>query len=160
MSGEFAATDRFNAEAMQVVMRHPDIFWASADALSPQPEEIDFVAHLTHPDTWTVAGTYKGNIFGFVRFVRRTTVCAEIHVGFLQGFRGKIAKVVIQYAIAAAFKYKGVRMLLAIVPSDNRAAIALARHIGFSEVGKIPQAIVRKGGLRDLVLMTLSGVVR
>lgn len=156
MSGDFIPTDRFDAEAMQAVMRHPDVFWPSADALSSPPEAIDFVAHLAHPDTWTVAGTYKGHIFGFVRFVRRTSVMAEIHVGFLPGFRGRIAKAVIEWAIGAAFRYKGLRVLLAIIPSDNRAALSLARHIGFKDEGRLRAAVVRKNGLRDIVLLTFS----
>lgn len=152
----FSATDRFDPFVMQQLMRRPDIFWASADAMSPPPEEIDFVEHLAHPDTYTFAGTYKNTIIGFVRFVKRTTVLAEIHVGFLPGFRGQIAKAIIEYAIAAVFQFKGCRQLLAIIASDNRAAIQMARHIGFKPTARLRDAIVKKDGLRDLVLLTLT----
>src|SRR5205807_4499867 len=86
----FDITDRFNVGDMQALMRHPSIYWSASDALSPKPEEMDFVAHLTHPDTWTVAGRYKGYLIGYVQFVKRTSVGAEIHTGFLPGFRGRV----------------------------------------------------------------------
>lgn len=155
----FSITDQFDTQAMQALMRHPDVFWPAADALSPPPEQIDFTEHLAHPDTWTVAGMYQGHVVGFTKFVRRTSVLAEVHVGFLVGFRGKVAKALIESAIGAAFRYKGVLTLLAVVPSDNKAALFLARQLGFVERGRIPQAMVRDckdSPLRDLVMLTLA----
>jgi RimJ/RimL family protein N-acetyltransferase len=159
---EFAATDNFNHEAMQDFMRIPEIYWSAADALSPQPEQIDFVGHMSHPDTWTVAIHYGEFIVGYVQFIKRTSVGAEIHTGFHPNFRGRVAKEAIQYAIGIAFSVKHLLKLWAIVPSDNRPAIVLARAVGFEPEGRLRQAIMRgeskwgKAGLKDLVILGLS----
>jgi RimJ/RimL family protein N-acetyltransferase len=162
MDGRLAVTDQFDPGAMQVLRRRPDIYWQSTDALMPQPEQMDFIAHMLHPDVWTVAGTLDGGIFGFVEFNRRTSIGAEIHCGFHPQFRGRVARAVVQYAIAQAFETKGLLKLWAPIPSDNRAALFGARHLGFHEEGRLTRAIVRqvKDGppLRDLVLMSLEKV--
>jgi RimJ/RimL family protein N-acetyltransferase len=162
MENQIGATDNFNHAAMQDFMRIPELYWSAADALSPQPEQIDFVGHMAHPDTWTVAITYDQYIVGYVQFIRRTSIGAEIHVGFHPNFRGHIAKGAIQYAIGVAFGVKHLLKLWAIIPSDNRPAIALSRSIGFVPEGRLRQAIMRgdsrwgKAGLKDLVLLGLS----
>lgn len=159
----FGATDNFNHEAMQDFMRMPDIYWSATDALAPQPEAVDFATHLVHQDTWTLAITYSSQyIVGYVQFIKRTSVGAEIHVGFHPNFRGKVAKAAIQYAIGLAFGVKHLVKLWATIPSDNRPAIALARAIGFQPEGRLRQSIMRgeskwgKAGLKDLVLLGLS----
>jgi RimJ/RimL family protein N-acetyltransferase len=166
MEHRFGATDRFDREEMQKVMRMPDIYWSMADALAPQPEAVDFVGHMAHPDTWTVAGTYGHHIIGFVQFIRRTSIGAEIHVGFHPQFRGIVAKSIIQYAIGMAFEEKHLLKLWAIIPSDNRPCIALARAVGFQPEGRLARSIVRgpsrwgEAGLKDLVLLGLSKEMR
>lgn len=159
MSAEgIAATDVFDPHAMQDFMRRPDIYWSASDALSPQPEAMDFVSHMLHPDIWTIAATINGLIFGYVQFNKRTSIGAEIHTGFHPQFRGKIAKVVIEHSIQRAFKEKGLVKLWAIIPSDNRAAIWGARSMDFLFEGRLRNAIVRATGtdggppLRDLVI--------
>lgn len=161
-------TDRFDPAVMQELMRHESIYWMASDALAPQPEEMDFVEHLAHPDVFTFAATIGGNVFGYVQFVRRTSIGAEIHVGFLPQFRGRIAKTVVQHAIACVFVEKKLFKLWAIIPSDNRAAIWLARSCGFAPEGRLTRAIVRplresdrRGDvndtpLRDLLILSLS----
>lgn len=158
---QIVATDQFSPEAMQALRRRPDLYWAMSDALAPPPENVDFIEHMLHPDVWTVAGTLNGYVFGYVEFVRRTSIGAEIHVGFHPQFRGVIARAITQYAISRAFGEKGLVKLWAPIPSDNRAALFGARHLGFREEGRLTAAIVRNtddGGppLRDLVIMALS----
>lgn len=159
---QFGATEHFNLEAMQDFMRVPEIYWSATDALAPPPEAMDFVSHMAHPDTSTIAITYGQFIIGYVQFIRRTSVGAEIHVGFHPNFRGGIAKAAIQYAIGVAFSEKGMVKLWAIIPSDNRPAILGAKAVGFSPEGRLRQAIMRGGshfgeaGLKDLVLLGLS----
>lgn len=160
MNAQFEATDRFQPEAMQQFMRRPDIYWSGTDALAPPPESVDFVAHMLHPDTWITAALFNGHIIGYVQFLRRTSICAEIHVGFHPQCRGKVARGFVQDAIFKAFKTKGLLKLLAVIPSDNRPAILGARHIGFVQEGRLTRAIVRQndGGtpLRDLIILGLS----
>jgi RimJ/RimL family protein N-acetyltransferase len=159
---EFAATDNFNREAMQDFMRIPEIYWSAADALSPQPEQMDFLQHMAHPDTWTVAIHYGEHIIGYVQFIRRTSIGAEIHTGFHPNFRGRVAKSAVQYAIGIAFGQKHLVKLWAIIPSDNRPAILGAKAVGFSIEGRLRQAIMRgesrwgKAGVKDLVLLGLT----
>lgn len=160
---QIAVTDRFEPEAMQAFRRRSDLFWEGADALSPPPESLDFIAHMLHPDVWTVAGVIAGHIFGFVEFNKRTSIGAEIHVGFHPQFRGRIARAVTLYAIGLAFKERGLLKLWAPIPSDHKAALMAARLIGFRQEGRLTRAIVRRAvavdgspPLADLVLMSLS----
>lgn len=140
----FAATDRFDPFEMQSLMQMPEIYWQASDALAPQPEEMDFVGHMAHPHTWTLAATYDAHIIGYVQFVRRTSIGAEIHTGFHPQFRGNaIPKKMCEYAIGQAFIEKQLHKLWAIIASDNVGAVRLARTIGFEHEGRIKGAIVR-----------------
>jgi RimJ/RimL family protein N-acetyltransferase len=158
----FGASENFQLEAMQQFMRIPEVYWSSADALAPSPEAVDFVGHMAHADTSTIAITYAEYIIGYVQFIRRTSIGAEIHVGFHPTFRGRVAKAAIQYCIGQAFTLKGMLKLWAIIPSDNRPAIALARAIGFVPEGRLRQSIMRgdsrfgQAGLKDLVMLGFS----
>lgn len=160
---QIAVTDRFDPEAMQAFRRRSDLFWEGADALSPPPESLDFIAHMLHPDVWTVAGVISGHIFGFVEFNKRTSIGAEIHVGFHPQFRGRIAKAVGLYAINLAFTQRGLLKVWAPIPSDHKAALMAARLMGFKQEGRLTRAIVRRSvasvdtaPIADLVLMALS----
>lgn len=158
---QIRVVEAFDPQAMQALRRRPDIYWSENDALAPPPENVDIVSHMLHPDVWTLAGVLGGHIFGYVEFIRRTSIGAEIHCGFHPQFRGAIARAVGMYAINRAFTTKGLVKLWAPIPSDNRAALFAARHMGFREEGRLTRAIVRHiedGGppLRDLVLMALS----
>lgn len=158
---QFAVTDRFDAEAMQAFMRRPDVYWSSGDALMPPPEAMNFVEHMAHPDVYTLAATHAGHVVGYVQFNRRTSIGAEIHVGFHPQYRGFVAKRVIEYAIGLVFRDKGLLKLWATVPSDNRAAVLGAKAIGFVVEGRIRNAIVRDVGgggppLADLIILGLS----
>ena len=154
----FNATDVFDPRAMQDFMRRPDIYWSASDALAPPPESMDFISYMLHPDIWTVAVTANGLICGYVLFNKRTSIGAEIHTGFHPQFRGKFAKTMIEFAIQRSFKEKGLVKLWAIVPSDNRATVWLARSMEFRFEGRLRNAIVRRpeteGGppLRDLLI--------
>jgi RimJ/RimL family protein N-acetyltransferase len=158
----FSASDHFDRGAMQAFMRIPEIYWSASDALSPPPEAMDFISHMAHQDTWTVAITYGEFIIGYVQFIRRTSIGAEVHTGFHPNFRGGVAKAAVQYAIGQAFGVKHLVKLWAIIPSDNRPAILGAKSVGFSPEGRLRQAIMRgesrwgKAGIKDLVILGLS----
>lgn len=154
----FAATEQFDPRVAQVLMRRPDIYWSAHDRLSPQPETIDFTAYLAHPDVWTVLGTYNDVPIGYVTFMKRTSVGAEIHVGFVPECRGRVAKTIVQHAIGLAFRDHGMLKLWAIIPSDNRRAILGAKAIGFAPEGRLRNAIMRDAQppLRDLLILGLS----
>lgn len=158
----FDVTDRFEPLAMQAFMRRPDIYWPATDALAPPPEAMDFVGHMAHNDTYTMGCTFNGHIVGYVQFVRRTAIGSEIHCGFHPQFRGKIAKHFVQHCIAYVFKNKGLLKLWAPIPSDNKAALMMARMVGARQEGRLTRAIVRSSEnhdgppLCDLVIMALS----
>ncbi len=159
---DLALTDRYDLAEMVAFMRQPDIYWAASDALAPQPEQMRFEEYLLHPDVWSLAATYKGHIVGYVLFNKRTSIGAEIHCGFHQNARGKLALVWCQYAIAKAFAERGLLKVWAIVPADNRAALMGCGALGMVREGLLRNAIVRAGAaegappLRDLVIMGLS----
>ena len=156
----FEVAENWNVNELAAFMSTPSIYWATADALAPQPEEIDWTRHLLQANNCTFACKFQGVVVGFVSFLRRTSIGAEIHVGFHEKFRGKIAKACIMHAIGLAFRDKGLFKLWAMIPSDNVAAIRLARMIGFQHEGRITQAVVRqaKDGppVRDIVILGLS----
>src|SRR5690242_7680752 len=127
----FAVTDQFNALAMQEFMRQPELYWPTRDALSPPPETVDFVGHMADPTVWTLAGMMRDHIVGYVQFVKRTTIMAEITVAFHPQYRGAIAKAMTQYAIGLAFDpERAIMKLIAEIPADNRAARLGAGALG------------------------------
>jgi RimJ/RimL family protein N-acetyltransferase len=157
----FAVTDRFDPLAMQAFMRQPELYWPVRDALSPQPEQVDFVAHMLEPTVWTLAGTLRGHIVGYVQFVARTTVMVELTAGFHPQFRGRIAKAIVQYAIGLTFRDRGVLKIIALVPADNRAARYGTALLGFHEEARLRRAIVRPpdsagGVLQDIIIYSLD----
>lgn len=158
---QFGMTEQFDPVDMQEVMRSVDIYWAARDALSPPPEAVNFIDHLLHPDTWTLAATLGPAIIGYVQFIKRTSVMAEMGVGFRPQFRGKIAKAMTQYAIGQAFTQKGLLKIIAIISADNRPSRYGVSLLGFRQEGRISNAIVRdikEGGppLCDLLVYGLS----
>jgi RimJ/RimL family protein N-acetyltransferase len=152
----FSATDQFDPYAMQEFMRRPEIYWAVSDTMSPPPEAMDFIGHLTSPYVWTVAALWQQDIIGYVLFETRTTVSAVLHVAFLEGARGQVARAFTQHAIGRAFTERGLLKLWAFVPTDNRRALMGARHLGFHEEGRLTKSIMRNDGLRDLIVMGLE----
>jgi RimJ/RimL family protein N-acetyltransferase len=155
----FSVSDRFDPAIMQEFMRRPDVYWDVRDALAPQPESVDFVSHMLHPDVWTVAAKLGEHIVGYIQFNRRTSVMAEMTVAFHPQARGRVARTFVQIALQVAFTEKGLLKVLACIPDDNRAAIYGVRHLGFTPEGRLRNAIVRKGRtppLADLLLFGLS----
>jgi RimJ/RimL family protein N-acetyltransferase len=157
----FNLTDRYDLAAMTAFMRTPGVYWSASDALAPQPEQLDFESYLAHPDVRSFAATYKGVVIGYVLFNRRTSIGAEIHCGFHQNARGKVAATFVRLAIEQGWK-QGLLKLWAIIPADNRAAAMLAGAVGFEREGVLKNAIVRAGAeegkppLRDLLIFGLS----
>jgi RimJ/RimL family protein N-acetyltransferase len=154
----FQAIENFDISSMAAFMRQPEIYWSASDAGAPPPEAMQIEAHLAHSHTWTLACCYADTIIGYVQLVQRTTIAAEIHTGFHANFRGIIAKRFIQYAIGRAFTDRALLKLWAIIPSDNRAAVRLARQLGFEHEGRLVKAIVR-GWQPDDVTRTRMSVV-
>lgn len=158
----FTITDRFDPVAMQEFMRRPDMYWPATDALAPPPDSIDFIAHLLHSDTYTLACCVLDHLVGYVKFVKRTSISAEIHVAFLPQLSGQAKKAFGQAAVGRAFSDLGLINLWATIPSDQRGLIWVAKQIGFVEVGRLPKGIVRPlqpGGAdprRDIVILNLS----
>ena len=171
MQQGFYPKDTFDVDEMASFMRRPDIYMPSSDVLAPPAEVMGFEAHLLNPHTWTVGCFYGPHIIGFVQFIQKTSIGGEIHCGFHPQARGRIAKAFGQYAIDMAFAEKGFLKLWGIIPSDNKQMLWLARHMGFTEEGRIHAAIARgessynvnkpgyrfyPAGLRDLVIMGLK----
>jgi RimJ/RimL family protein N-acetyltransferase len=157
----FAATDRFDVDAMASFMRRPEIYWPASDCLAPPPEAMRFEEHLVSPHVWTIAATYQDQIIGYVQFIQKTTIGAEIHTGFHPKARGKVAKTMIEYAIAMAFRDRGLTKLWGIIASDNKPALMMAASIGFHREGRLTNSIVRKHEgdgppLSDLILVSLE----
>jgi L-amino acid N-acyltransferase YncA len=141
---------------MQEFMRRPEIYWAVSDSMSPAPEQMDFIGHLTSPYVWTVAALWEGSVIGYVLFETRTSVSAVIHVAFHPQARGMVARAFAQYAIGRAFTERGLLKLWAFIPTDNKRALFGARHLGFHQEGLLTKSIMRSDGLRDLVVMGLE----
>lgn len=152
----FSATDQFDPQQMQSFMRRPDIYWPAMDAMAPPPETMDFIGHLMSPYTWTVAAMWSGEIIGYVQFVTRTSVGAELSVAFHPQARGRVAKAFTEYAVGRAFSERGLLKLWAIIPSDNRRAIMAAHIMHFHLEGRLTKGMMREGGLRDLLIFSLE----
>ncbi len=142
-------------EQIAKFMAVPELYWAANDRLAPQPEQINFMGYLCHPDTATFVARYGHQIIGFALFIRRTSIGAEMQVSFAKGFRGKTAKTMVEYAMAQIFK-RGLLKLWSLVPSDNKLALVAARHIGMQEEGRLTGAVVREGGIRDVIIMAIG----
>ena len=142
--------------AVAALMSIPELYWAINDRLSPQPEQLNWQEYLSRPDVATYVATAHNQAMGYVQFVRKTSIMAELTVAFLPPFRGNVARHLTLYAIADVFKTKGMLKIYATVPSDNRAALYAARFIGMKKEGQLTRAIVRDGGVRDLVVFGLT----
>lgn len=151
----YGISERYDMQAMCQFMARPEVYWATHDRLFPQPEQVDFTRELAHPQTATFAATYKDQIIGYVQFLRRTSIAAEMHLAFREGFRGKIAKVLTLYAMSQVFQ-RGMLKLWAGIPSNNHLALHAARHIGMKQEGTLTGAIVTDEGLRDLLIFAIS----
>lgn len=148
--GGFHATETFDAGSMAAFIRQPSIYWAVSDAAAPPPEVLDIESHLAHPHTRTLACCLGDVIIGYIQFILRTSVCAEMIVGFHPNFRGKVAKAFCQYAIGQAFAEKGLLKLYVSIPSDNRRALVMARSCGFRPEGRLTRAVIRGYEISDL----------
>jgi RimJ/RimL family protein N-acetyltransferase len=149
---------------MAQFMRMPEVYWSASDAMAPPPAAMQVEEYLLHPFNFTIAAMYNEIIIGYVLFVKRTSIGAELHTGFHPQARGKIAKAFIEDAIHRAFTVKGLMKLWAIIPADNRRAILGAKAIGFTPEGRLTKAMVRGGqmcqdcppGLYDLLILGMS----
>lgn len=150
MQNGFHATESFDAGAMAAFIRQPSIYWAVSDAAAPPPEILDIESHLAHPHTWTLACCFADKIIGYTQLVLRTSVCAEMVVGFHPNFRGRIAKAFCQYTIGKAFAEKGLLKLYVSIPSDNKRAIRMAHACGFNQEGRLAKAVIRGYQISDL----------
>lgn len=154
----FTVTNDHTAAAS--IMRRSDIYWSAQDAMSPPPETVDYREYLAHPDVWAVTALYNGTPVGYVVLMQRTSIGAELHVGFVRECRGLIAKTFVLHTIGVAFRDRGLLKLWAIVPSDNRAAILGAKAVGFTPEGRLRNAMMRRvadgPALRDLLILGLS----
>lgn len=137
-------------------LREPDIFYASGDDMMPPPEEVPFEARMMHPHIATYSVLVDDELVGFVQYERKTFLLCEIHCGFLRGFRGKFAIAVIRRTMASMFLEKGMTSIVAMVPSDNVPAIRLARVIGFAHWGRLRNAVLRGGQLRDYIVLGVT----
>jgi RimJ/RimL family protein N-acetyltransferase len=152
----FEMSQRWQLDEVARFMAIPDLYWASNDRLAPQPEQMDFRQHLMHPDVGTYVARYQGTMIGYTQFIRKTSIGAEMHVAFLQPFRGRVAREMVRYAMANTFKEYGLLKLWSPISSDNKPALFAARHIGMREEGRLTQAIVREGGIRDLIVYAIT----
>jgi len=151
----FYPSELFNVEVMARFMRAPDIYHAASDALAPPPENMNFESFLLQPHIFTVAAMYDNNICGYVYVMQRTSIGGELHCGFHTAARGKIAKTFIEYAIHRAYEL-GFLKLWAMIPTDNRPAILLAKALNFTPEGRITKAMMRKDGVRDVLILSLD----
>ncbi len=143
----------FDVPYVAEFLRRPDIYSAMADDLVPTAENIDFEAFLKRGSVFTYPVTYQGHMIGYVQFEQRTMIAAELHVGFMKGYRGYIAKMAIKYAMGKLFKDHGLIKVWASIHSDNTPAVRMAASLGFRHEGRLRDVIVKGGQLRDFILM-------
>lgn len=154
-----AITDRWTAGSVNRIcefMRIPELYWSVNDRLYPQPDERDLESWIRQPDVSTFVASWDHTIIGYVQFVRRSSVCAEMTVAYAPQWRGNCARTLTLYAMAELFKSRGILKIIAGVPTDNRAALVAARIIGMRKEGQLTKAIVREDGLRDLVVFGIT----
>lgn len=156
----FVMTDRWKPErdlsSLCHFMRQPEIYWSIQDRLAPQPEQMDLEGWLLHQDCKTYVAQYDGLVIGYCQFVRRTSITVEMQVAYAKQFRGVPAKRLTMFAMADMFSAKGILKIISPIASDNRPSIFAARHIGMRKEGELTNAIVREGGVRNLLLFGIT----
>lgn len=55
-----------------------------------------------------------------------------------------------------AFEVLGLRLLLSQVFAENTASLRALAHVGYREVGRLPQRYWKRGAWRDLVLLAIA----
>lgn len=124
-----------------------------ADDMIPPAECIDFEKFLLQANVGTFLLEYKEIPVGYIQFVGRNSIMAEIHVAFLPPFRGKCAKEAIKFSLSKIFREKGILKVIANIAVDCRHTLRLASSLGFKREGRLARSILRNGQLRDIIIM-------
>ena len=112
----FGLSERWDMDALCAFLAQPELYWEINDHLSAQPEQLNWPNYVSRHDVATWAATWDGNIIGYVQFLKRTSIGAEMTLAFRENFRGRIAKTLTLAAMAQAFEKKGLLKIWATVP--------------------------------------------
>lgn len=151
----FWPSETFDLPAMCAFMRRPDLYASTYDSMAPAPEQLDLEGHLLKAEVWTLAAMWQSHIVGYVQFNRRTSVAAEVTTGFHPQVPGVAKKAFGAYALAKGWRELGLLTVWALIPSDHRKARLAARVYGFEVEGRLRQAIVHDGAVRDVLVYAL-----
>jgi L-amino acid N-acyltransferase YncA len=80
----------------------------------------------------------------------------DLGIGIRSGYRGIGIGTELMKKLIAQSKMAGLRILVLDVFETNRTARGLYEKAGFTENGRIPKGIVKKGNYIDLIRMTLE----
>lgn len=92
--------------------------------------------------------TIEGKILGVVGFDNWNGASCQMHVA---GEGRWLTRDMVRACFDYAFNVAGLRVVIGLVPSTNAKALRFDKHVGFTEVGRIADAV--PGG--DLVIMQL-----
>lgn len=135
--------EAFDVGQMGAFMRRPDIYGPLVDALAPPAEQLEFESYMMEPTTWTMAAMFGPYIIGFVQIVTRTSVMGEMIAGFDPRCRGLVAKRFTEYALEVAIHQRGLLVVIALIPSDNRPARQMVSALGMKPESRLRRCITR-----------------
>jgi len=158
---DFYPAESFDVEQMAAFMRDPYVYGGINDAMAPAPETVLIEDWLrTEQKLMTVAAMFKGHIVGYTQLYRRTSVAAELTVGFNRYVPAVVVKAFTLYTFQAGWK-SGLVTIWAVIASDNRPARQAAYNCGFRQEARLSKAIVRPeskwgpAGVRDLIIYSV-----
>jgi RimJ/RimL family protein N-acetyltransferase len=136
------------------IMRHPRVYRHIVDDFAPPRERLEPVRDGR---IWYVlARGEEGDPLGLFLFLAQSTVLWECHVCMLPHAWGAPAAEAARAVIPWLWAKTPCRRLVAQVPRTNPLAIRFARAAGLREFGVNERSFLKRGELRDQVLLGIS----
>lgn len=119
-----------SAGELYYIANHPDLETMFDD----EPPTIQQVRNaLATPGVGVCLCKYGSLVVGFIALKVHDKHVYEISGGFIDGYRGKIAKDVVARFITLLFKGGAVKIVAEVLP-DNKRCLAMAYSLGFKRV--------------------------
>ena len=146
-----------DVEAVNRIMRHPDIYPKSIDdGYSQDANTFDAGPALENAGMYFLGWRVDEAWAGLWMFKPWNTTTFEIHTCILRPYRGKAAIHAAKDAGSWMFENTECRKIVTLVPEDNKPALRYALAGGMEKEGLIKNSILKDGDLLDQTLLGIG----
>ncbi len=143
-----------DATLLNAIVRHPDIYPWIGDDFAVPPTEFD-VGPVLDQFVWMIPHE-DGRPMGFCAFQPINRVLYSFHGGLFVECRGQRGRIAAWRMFEYMFDCLGVKKLMAMTPTVNRAAQRYNASLGMTREGKLTKAHQAGGKLVDLVIYGIT----